>query len=87
MAAAWAYHLAEACEGARTPALIAAARPLPLTDREREIVTLAARGLTSRKIAEELVISVRTVEGHLYNASAKLGTTSRTELAAVLADP
>lgn len=83
-AAARAHRLAEACEGARTPALIAAARPLPLTEREREIVTLAAQGLSNRQIAERLVVSVRTIEGHLYRASAKLGTTNRSEFDALL---
>lgn len=83
-AAARAHRLAEACEGARTPALIAAARPLPLTEREREVVTLAAQGLSNREVANRLVVSVRTVEGHLYRVGAKLGTTNRAELAALL---
>jgi DNA-binding NarL/FixJ family response regulator len=79
-----AHHLAQACEGARTPALAALAAPLPLTDREREIVTMAAGGLSNREIAQRLVVSVRTVENHLYRASTKLGTTDRTELTALL---
>ncbi len=83
-AAARARRLADDCQGARTPALVAAARPLPLTGREREVVTLAAQGLSSRQIADKLFLSVRTIEGHLYNASAKLGTTSRAEFAALL---
>ncbi|WP_191242438.1 helix-turn-helix transcriptional regulator [Amycolatopsis deserti] len=83
-AATRAHQLAEACEGARTPALAAAEQPLPLTDREREIVTLAARGLSNREIADRLVVSVRTVEGHLYRASTKLGVTERTAFAALL---
>lgn len=83
-AVARAHRLAEACEGARTPALVAVARPLPLTEREREIITLAAHGLSNRQIAERLTVSVRTVEGHLYRATAKLGVSSRTELAALL---
>ncbi|MQA02536.1 MAG: helix-turn-helix transcriptional regulator [Streptosporangiales bacterium] len=85
-AAARAYRLAQSCEGARTPALVAVARPLPLTGREREIVTLAARGLTNKEIADRLVVSVRTVEGHLYRASAKLGVTRRADLAAMVLD-
>ncbi|MFI9386574.1 LuxR C-terminal-related transcriptional regulator [Kutzneria sp. NPDC052558] len=83
-AAERARRLSEACDGARTPALVATARPLPLTDREREIVTLAARGLSNRRIAERLMVSVRTVEGHLYRASAKLGATNRSEYAQLL---
>jgi DNA-binding NarL/FixJ family response regulator len=86
-AATRAHRLAQVCEGARTPALTALAAPLPLTDREREIVTLAAGGLSNRDIAERLVVSVRTVENHLYRASTKLGTTDRTELAALLHGP
>ncbi len=83
-AAIRAHRLAAACEGARTPALAAVDAPQVLTDREREIVTLAAAGVTNRAIADRLVISVRTVENHLYRASAKLGTTDRREFAALL---
>jgi DNA-binding NarL/FixJ family response regulator len=79
-----AHHLAQACEDARTPALAALAAPLPLTHREREIVTLAAGGLSNREIAQRLVVSVRTVENHLYRASTKLGATDRAELTALL---
>ncbi|HVE96635.1 MAG TPA: LuxR C-terminal-related transcriptional regulator [Pseudonocardiaceae bacterium] len=79
-----AHRLAGACEGARTPALAALVAPLALTNREREIVTLAAGGLSNRQIAERLVVSVRTVEGHLYRACTKLGTSDRAGLAAVL---
>src|SRR5207245_9528645 len=79
-----AHRLAQACEGARTPALATLATPLPLTSREREIVTLAAGGLSNRQIADRLVISVRTVEGHLYRACAKLGASDRAELATLL---
>ncbi|MEU2612982.1 LuxR C-terminal-related transcriptional regulator [Micromonospora sp. NPDC007271] len=85
-AAARAHRLAHLCGGARTPALAAAARPLPLTPREREIVTMAAHGLPNREIADRLVVSVRTVEGHLYRAGAKLGTSSRAELATLIHD-
>ena len=70
--------------GARTPALAIAARPLPLTAREREIAGLAARGLSNKTIAERLTVSVRTVEGHLYRAGLKLGVSERTALRDVL---
>ena len=83
-ATAQAQRLGEACEGARTPALTAVAHPLPLTEREREIVTLAARGLSNREIADRLVVSVRTVEGHLYRAGSKLGVSDRSELKPIL---
>nr|WP_283242168.1 helix-turn-helix transcriptional regulator [Gordonia araii] len=48
-----------------------------LTDRQREIVRLAANGLSNKEIAERLVVSVRTVEGHLYRASQILGAPVR----------
>ena len=76
---------AAGCAGLRTPALLAAARPLPLTDREREMTMLASAGLTNRAIAERLCVSVRTVEGHLYRACGKLAVPNRAALAAVLA--
>ncbi|MDQ3765097.1 MAG: helix-turn-helix transcriptional regulator, partial [Actinomycetota bacterium] len=79
-----AHRLAQACEGARTPALAAITTPLPLTPREREIVTLAAGGLSNRQIAQRLVVSVRTVENHLYRACTKLGASDRAELATLL---
>jgi len=81
--AARAQTLAQRC-GATTPALRQAAQPLPLTDREREIVTLLGQGLPSRAIADRLTLSTRTVEGHIYRAMAKTGTTNRDELAALL---
>ncbi|MCV7360493.1 response regulator transcription factor, partial [Mycolicibacterium neworleansense] len=76
--------LAEACGGAATPALLAAAERLPLTDREREIAMLIGAGLSSRAIAERLHLSVRTVEGHIYRAMAKTGVSTRAELIALL---
>jgi DNA-binding CsgD family transcriptional regulator len=84
IAAARAHRLAAACEGARTPALLGVDRPMPLTDREREIITLAAQGQSNREIAARLTVSVRTVEGHLYRACAKLGVSTRAELTALL---
>ena len=57
---------------------------MSLTDREREIVTLIGAGLPNRDIAARLTISVRTVEGHIHNAMAKTGTSSREDLAALL---
>jgi DNA-binding NarL/FixJ family response regulator len=84
MNAARAHRLARACQGARTPAIRSAVRPLPITAREREIVRLAGRGLSNRDIAERLGVSVRTVEGHLYRAGGKLGITRRAEFAELL---
>ncbi|HUB56493.1 MAG TPA: helix-turn-helix transcriptional regulator, partial [Mycobacterium sp.] len=64
----------------RTPAVHSAAQPLPITDREREIVMLAAAGLSNRQIAEKLSVSVRTVEGHVYRIFAKLDIDHRDQL-------
>jgi DNA-binding NarL/FixJ family response regulator len=76
--------LAEECGGAWTPALRQASEPVPLTDREREIVMLIGEGLSNRAAAERLTLSVRTVESHIYRAMSKTGTTSRDELAALI---
>jgi DNA-binding CsgD family transcriptional regulator len=76
--------LAELCGGACTPALRQATEPLPLTDREREVVNLIAQGLSNREVAARLTLSQRTVESHIYQAMSKTGTTSRDELAALL---
>ena len=47
---------------------------IDLTARETELVALASEGLTNTQIAERLVLSVRTVESHLYRAMQKLGS-------------
>lgn len=49
------------------------------TEREMEILRLAARGLRNKEIARTLDLSVRTVEGHLSHLFSKLGVASRTE--------
>jgi len=82
--AARALRIAADCGGAHSPALSLVARPLPLSAREREVITLAAEGLANREIAERLTLSKRTVEGHLYRASTKLGVSSRREFAAIV---
>jgi DNA-binding NarL/FixJ family response regulator len=51
-----------------------------LTNREEEVVKLIAEGYSSKEIADELVISVKTVERHRSNVLAKLGMRDRTEL-------
>jgi DNA-binding NarL/FixJ family response regulator len=76
--------LAAGCEDARTPALRLGMRAPWLTAREHEVATLAADGLTSKAIAERLVVSPRTVESHLYRIFSKLGVSDRTQLAEVL---
>lgn len=56
-----------------------------LTAQELVVARLAADGLSNRQIAGELVVSIKTVEYHLRNAFAKLGITSRRQLADRLA--
>ena len=51
----------------------------PLTEREIEVLELAAKGLTNKAIGQALAISDRTVQGHLANIYGKLGAGSRTE--------
>ena len=51
----------------------------PLTDRELEVLRLAAQGLGNKQIGAALNISDRTVQGHLANIYAKLHVTTRTE--------
>ena len=51
----------------------------PLTDREAEVLTLAAKGYTNKAIAVQLTISDRTVQGHLAKIFIKLQAASRTE--------
>ncbi|WP_330263036.1 helix-turn-helix transcriptional regulator [Streptomyces griseorubiginosus] len=71
--------LARRCQGARTPALAGLVLG-ELTARQRQIVTLAAAGLTNRQIAEKLTLSVRTVGNHLYSAYTRLGASDRDAL-------
>lgn len=56
-----------------------------LTPQELRIGELAAAGLSNRQIAEQLVLSPRTIGAHLHSAFRKLGITSRGQLAEVLA--
>jgi NarL family two-component system response regulator LiaR len=54
-----------------------------LTEREREVLALLVRGMSNTAIAEQLVLSTRTVRGHVSNILAKLGVASRTEAVAL----
>ncbi|MCU1435820.1 MAG: helix-turn-helix transcriptional regulator [Pseudarthrobacter sp.] len=64
---------------ASLPIVPSSGSPL-LTSRERQIARLAGRGASNRDIALDMGVSVRTVEGHLYQVFTKLGVTSRGDL-------
>lgn len=64
---------------AHLPIVPTSGSPL-LTSRERQIARLAGGGASNRDIALEMGVSVRTVEGHLYQVFTKLGVTSRGDL-------
>jgi DNA-binding CsgD family transcriptional regulator/tetratricopeptide (TPR) repeat protein len=74
-----------ACAGMAPPSVTAdeAGRPA-LTDREAQIATLAADGLASKQIAEQLGLSSRTVDNTLRRVYTKLGISKRGELAGAL---
>lgn len=65
----------QAAERNETLALVGA-----LTDRERGVLALIAKGLTSRQMAETLGLSPRTVESHRASIGAKIGTSSTAEM-------
>lgn len=78
---------ADALELARTlagrPAADSANAPRsPLSGREQEVTALVAEGLTNRQIAERLIISERTADGHVGNILSKLGFSTRAQIAA-----
>lgn len=79
-ASARAHKIAKDCGDAVSPALAAARVPLPFTRREHEVAKLVSQGLSNKDIAEAMSLSVRTVEGHVYQASTKAGVSSRAEL-------
>ncbi len=70
---------------ALTEALAEAAEPgaHPLSPRELEVLTLAAKGLTNKEIAYRLNLSERTIQFHLRSVFNKTATNSRTEAVAV----
>ncbi|MGB3376257.1 MAG: helix-turn-helix transcriptional regulator [Microbacterium sp.] len=51
-----------------------------LSEREKQVARYAANGLSNPEIAEILVLSVRTVESHMYRVLRKLGLSQRGEL-------
>ena len=72
------------CEGARTPLLAHGPIVADLTPREREVALMAAQGMSSRRIADKLGVSVRTVDNQLGRVYTKLAVTGRRELAEVV---
>ena len=68
------------------PRFRGAASPEPglkLTDREQEVLTQLAEGLSNAAIAERLVVSVHTVRNHVANLASKLGAHSRLEVLSI----
>ncbi|MGO4538086.1 response regulator transcription factor [Paenibacillus sp. 2TAB19] len=51
-----------------------------LSDREKEVVSLVAKGYSNKEVAEQLVISIKTVESHKANVMDKLGLKTRPDL-------
>ena len=51
--------------------------PAGLTPREAEVLQLAARGLTTKEIAEQLFISPKTADHHIQHTYAKIGVSTR----------
>jgi two-component system response regulator NreC len=51
-----------------------------LTPRERDVLKLVVEGYTTQKIADQLMVSPKTVEGHKTSLMAKLGVSNRIEL-------
>jgi DNA-binding CsgD family transcriptional regulator len=80
-AAARARELHVAGQGTEPPVIDGLDGPATmLTSREAQLVELARRDLSNAEIADQLVLSVRTVETHLYRAMRKLGVSDRREL-------
>ena len=59
----------------------------PLTGREREVAELVGQGLTNWEIAARLYLSERTAQNHVQHILTKLGSTSRSQIAAWMSRP
>ena len=75
---------ADLSPGIRVEGLGSTAGAALLTPREREIASHVARGRSSKEVATDLVLSVRTIDNHLANVYAKLGIAGRAQLATAL---
>lgn len=80
---AWFDELAHFCTAALRTLVelgrIDVARPGDLSDRERDVLRLAATGMTASEIAERLTISQRTVHAHFQNAADKMNAANKTQ--------
>jgi predicted ATPase/DNA-binding NarL/FixJ family response regulator len=82
-----AAHLADAAAGGSASAAGSArGRGVSLTEREVEVARLVSRGLSNRAIGEKLFITGSTAARHVANIFAKVGVTSRAQLAAWMAE-
>ena len=79
-----AIRLLALCEGAATPPVETLSARVHLTPGELDSALQAAAGRTNKQIADNLHLSVRTIESHLQRAYEKLGITGRHELAEAL---
>jgi DNA-binding CsgD family transcriptional regulator len=70
-------------DGAWQPRVGVAGSRLPLTKREREVMTLAASGRQSGAMAESLFLSPETIKSHVQNAMSKLGARTRAHAVAI----
>lgn len=80
-----AYALGEEKAANHAPIANTETSPTILTDREQQVAELIANGLSNRAIADNLVISQRTAEGHVNQILRKLGFDSRTQIATWIA--
>jgi DNA-binding NarL/FixJ family response regulator len=65
---------------ARTPGRVVEEQPEELlSKREVEVLKLVTKGLSNKEVADELCLSIRTVQGHVGNIFNKLRVSSRTE--------
>ena len=84
--AAIAFALGERAPAPPAPPASATGTSAKATKRERQVADLIAEGLTNKAIAARLVISPRTAQGHVEHLLAKLGFTSRAQIAAWVAE-